>query len=196
VTLVDLDKAMTDLFKANKTLTRLNEDALSSPKVEVINADAFVWIREQKDVVYDFIAVDFPDPSNYSLGKLYTTSFYIELQRVLSNNGCAVVQSTSPYVARQSFWIIDTTLRKTGLKTEPYHCYVPSFGEWGFILAFKERLPETMNLPAGRKFIDEQTVNQMFVFPPDMSTIPSEANTLNNQVLVNTFEKEWAHYIR
>ena len=26
--------------------------------------------------MFDFVVVDFPDPTNYSLGKLYTTAFY------------------------------------------------------------------------------------------------------------------------
>ena len=26
-------------------------------------------------------------------------------------------------------------MKQAGLKTWPYHVYVPSFGEWGFVLA-------------------------------------------------------------
>jgi spermidine synthase len=195
ITLVDLDKAVTEMFINNKALSELNGNALVSPKVSVINQDAFVWIREQKDV-FDFIVIDFPDPSNYSLGKLYTTTFYQEVYKVLSDKGALVVQSTSPYVARKSFWIIDQTLKATGFNTRPYHCYVPSFGEWGFVLAAKGELALPPSLPDGLKFIDAYSLQLLFVFPPDMSEVESHANTLNNQVLVNTFEKEWANYTR
>ena len=41
----------------------------------MINADAFPWLDTNTEQ-YDFIVVDFPDPTNYSLGKLYTTAFY------------------------------------------------------------------------------------------------------------------------
>ena len=34
--------------------------------------------------MFDFVVVDFPDPTNYSLGKLYTTAFYRALARHLS----------------------------------------------------------------------------------------------------------------
>ena len=37
--------------------------------------------------------------------------------------------------ARQSFWCIDTTLKSAGFFTYPYHVLVPSFGEWGYVLA-------------------------------------------------------------
>jgi spermidine synthase len=195
ITLVDLDKAITDLFKSHVALLDLNQRSLLSSKVHIVNEDAFVWIRNQQNQ-FDFIIIDFPDPSNYSLGKLYTTSFYREVTRNLSQQGAIVVQSTSPFVARQSFGIIAATLNKVGFSTFPYHCYVPSFGEWGFVLASKTDLRKSETLPSGLKFLTQDYVHQLFVFPPDMSPLEGEANTLNNQVLVNTFIKEWATYPR
>ena len=177
ITLVDLDKKMTDLFASNKSLLKLNSNALQSSKVSVINTDAFVWLRENTKA-FDFIVVDFPDPSNYSLGKLYTTSFYRELSRSLAPNGALVIQSTSPFVAKKSFWIIDKTLQQTGLHTQPYHCYVPSFGEWGFILGFKNNLGGQYSFPDSLRFLNTETVRQMYVFPPDMVVKESPYNTL------------------
>lgn len=195
ITLVDLDKAVTEMFIQNETLHALNNKSLTSPKVSVVNEDAFVWIRNQKKI-FDFIVIDFPDPSSYSLGKLYTTSFYNEVYRILSAKGAMVVQSTSPYVARRSFWIINETLQQSNFLTQPYHCYVPSFGEWGYVLAYKKMLSGVYQLPASLKFVDHDVIDQLFIFPPDMNQTESKANTLNNQVLVNTFEKEWADYTR
>ena len=195
IMLVDLDKEVTEMFMSNQALSDLNSNSLSSPKVTVVNKDAFIWVRDQTEA-FDFIVVDFPDPSNYSLGKLYTTTFYRELYRLLSPKGILVIQSTSPYVARKSFWIIDQTLREASFFTKPYHCYVPSFGEWGFIMAGKEKISDSHYLPSGLKFIDTVSVKPLFTFPPDMAPIAGEANTLNNQVLVNTFESEWANYSR
>lgn len=195
IELVDLDRAITDLFKNNESLRRLNNQSLVSPKVHVFNEDAFQWIRRNK-IKYDFITVDFPDPSNYSLGKLYTVSFYRELYKTLSENGAVVIQSTSPYVAKESFWIIDQTLRKAGFLTVPYHCHVPSFGEWGYILAFKQPLREQQALPSGLRFISEKSWPSLTEFSADMVARSDHYNTLNNQVLVNTFEREWAAYFR
>lgn len=195
ITLVDLDKAITEMFINNKALSHLNSSSLISSKVEIINQDAFVWIREQTRT-FDFIVIDFPDPSNYSLGKLYTTAFYREAYNILSPEGAMVVQSTSPYVARHSFWIINETLSQSGFITRPYHCYVPSFGEWGYVLAVKKEFRGAHQLPQGLKFLDDNTLEQLFIFPPDMGPVECQANTLNNQVLVNTFEKEWAVYTR
>ena len=37
--------------------------------------------------MFDFVVVDFPDPTNYSLGKLYTTAFYRLLAKHVSAGG-------------------------------------------------------------------------------------------------------------
>lgn len=196
ITLVDLDATMTNLFKTQAVLTHLNGGSLLHPKVTVINADAFTWLRNNGGV-FDAIVVDFPDPSGFSVGKLYTTAFYQLLKKALAPNGIAVVQSTSPFAAPRSFWCINKTLQSVGLQTTAYHNYVPSFGEWGYIMAMHVK-PAHMYacLPAGLKFLNHQTVQQMLTFPEDMKTNkPLEANRLNNQVLVGYFEEEWDQYL-
>lgn len=195
IDMIDLDKAVTDLFRHNESLQTLNHRSLLSEKVHVYNEDAFQWIRKPH-APYDFVAVDFPDPSNYSLGKLYTVSFYKELYQTLSDSGALVIQSTSPFVAKESFWIINETLQKAGFLTTPYHCHVPSFGEWGYILAYKQLLPEKQHLPEGLRFVHENSWLSFTEFPADMKSETNHYNTLNNQVLVNTFEREWAAYLR
>src|SRR3984893_17184817 len=146
ITLVDLDPEMTRIFSSNPMLTKLNDKSLLSPHVHVINADAFPWVDSNRES-FDFIVIDFPDPTNYSLGKLYTTAFYRAVSRHLSAQGFMVVQSTSPMFARDSFWCIAQTLKQAGLKTHPYHVYVPSFGEWGFVLAATHEYIPPASLP-------------------------------------------------
>jgi spermidine synthase len=190
ITLVDLDPEMTRIFSSNPMLTNLNNKSLISPRVHVINADAFPWVDSNADS-FDFIVIDFPDPTNYSLGKLYTTAFYRAAARHLSAQGLMVVQSTSPMFARDSFWCIAQTLKQANLQTYPYHVYVPSFGEWGFILAGTHDYVPPTALPAGLRFINAEGLPSLFQFPPDMSPLPMPANQLNSQVLVRTYENDW-----
>ncbi len=193
IDLVDLDPLVTDLFTNRASLSLLNQKALTAPKVSVFNADAFTWLRENK-TQYDFVVVDFPDPVNFSVGKLYTLRFYRELKTHIAPGGGMVVQSTSPYVAPKSFWCVDQTLRETGFRTVPYHCYVPSFGEWGFILAHDQTWIPPDKYPENLRFISPETVRQLVHFPPDMIARGLECNRLNNQVLVQYFEEEWSKY--
>jgi spermidine synthase len=195
VTLVDLDPEMTRLFSDSQMLTELNADSLKSPKVKVVNADAFVWLKENREK-FDFIVVDFPDPSNFSLGKLYTNSFYRLVHSSLADSGVAVIQSTSPLVARKSFWCVNKTLKSVGFHTIPYHAFVPSFGEWGFIIASKTlvRLPDSY--PASLRFVSGETMKSMLQFPRDMAEVDTDIQKLNNQILVRYFEEEWSEYRR
>jgi spermidine synthase len=190
VTLVDLDPEMTKLFSTNPMLTALNQKSFLSPKVHIINADAFPWVDSNTDS-FDFIVIDFPDPTNYSLGKLYTTAFYKAVARHLSTQGLIVVQSTSPMFARDSYWCIAETLRQAGLQTYPYHVYVPSFGEWGFVIAGHRDFQLPTSLPPGLRFVSVPGLPAMFQFPPDMSPLPMPPNRLNDQVLVRAYDQDW-----
>jgi len=193
VVLVDLDPEVTRLFAEHPVLVRLNDGALRSPKVRVVNQDAFTWLGRTREM-FDFVVVDLPDPSNYAVGKLYTTTFYRLLARHLSIGGLAVVQSTSPMFARQAYWSIDATLREAGLRTRPYHLYVPSFGEWGFILAGQRTYTPPERLPAGLRFLTPQIVPQLFDFPGDMTPVPARANRLDDQVLVRYYDAGYREY--
>jgi spermidine synthase len=197
VTLVDLDAEMTGLFTTHSRLAALNSHSLSDRRVRVVNADAFVWLDQHPDEKFDFVVVDFPDPSNYAVGKLYTVAFYQLLAKHLSRDGFAVVQSTSPLFARQSYWSIVATLKRAGLATYPYHLYVPSFGEWGFVLAGSGAAyaPPT-ELPPGLRYLTTRELPQLFTFATDMLPVPASPNRLNDQALVRYYEREWSRINR
>jgi spermidine synthase len=190
ITLVDLDPNMTRLFSSEPALVKLNGGSLRSPKVRVINTDAFQWLQQVQDV-FDVIIVDFPDPTNFSIGKLYTSAFYALLDQRLAASGYAVIQTTSPLIARQSFWTVVATIESVGLHAYPYHTHVPSFGEWGYIIASHRPWHPPASLPDGLRFLTVPGVTALFDFPRDMARVPAEVNRLSNQVLVTTYEREW-----
>ncbi|MCX2864660.1 polyamine aminopropyltransferase [Paucibacter sp. PLA-PC-4] len=190
VTLVELDPHMTRLFSTLPLLRRLNADALQSPKLSIVNTDAFGWLEQSREI-FDVIIIDFPDPSNFALGKLYTSSFYQLVDQHLAASGYAVVQSTSPLIARRSFWTVVSTMESAGLVTTPYHAHVPSFGEWGFILAGRRPWAPPRTLPEGLRFLSVEGLPALTQFPPDMARVPTEVNRLSNQILVHEFEQEW-----
>lgn len=196
ITLVDLDPAMTRLFTTQEVLLKLNDSSLLNPKVQVHNADAFTWLRSNRRL-FDAIIIDFPDPSNFSIGKLYSTAFYALVKAALAPDGIMVVQSTSPYVAPKSFWCVNTTLQRVGFKTVAYHNYVPSFGEWGYIMAMQPLTQTTYtHLPSIMKYLNPVVLRQMLIFPEDMKTSEVlKVNRLNNQALVDYFEDEWNKYL-
>ncbi|MBE7420156.1 MAG: polyamine aminopropyltransferase [Ideonella sp.] len=190
VTLVELDPHIIGLFRDHELLARLNGGALRSPKLRIVNADAFTWL-DSHDEMFDAIVIDFPDPTNFSLGKLYTTTFYQRVDRHLAAGGFAVVQTTSPLLARRSFWTVVATIEAAGLTATPYHAHVPSFGEWGFVLAGRRPWQPPRALPPGLRFLTVEGLPALLQFPPDMARVAATPNRLSNQVLVHTFEEEW-----
>ena len=194
VTLVDLDPLMTDLFRSDPRLTRLNRGALSHPKLSIVNEDAFVWLGRQQQR-FDVMIFDFPDPSNYALGKLYSDRMYRMARQRLEPEGALVVQATSPLFARTAFWCVVATLESAGFHVRPYRVFVPSFGEWGFALA-RHRAAETApSLPEAKlRYLDESTLRELFSFAKDMQRVPAETNRLNNQALVSYYLEEWARW--
>ena len=196
VTLVDLDPDMTATFKTSATLSALNQGSLSHPKMHVVNDDAAKWLEGSSEK-FDVIIIDLPDPSNFSLGKLYSVPMYRLVARHLQPQGKIVVQSTSPYFAPNAYWSVVATLEAAGLSTAPYHVYVPSFGEWGFVLAgFDKQFPVPQKFDVPTRYLNAQTAAEMFRFPPDMARRKVEPNYLNNQILVSYFERDWHNVIR
>ena len=193
VTQVELDPAMIRLFSQGAP-ARMNEGAFNSARMMVVNADAFVWLKQRVGAPFDYVVVDFPDPSTYSIGKLYSLSFYKLLRQAVAPGGAVVVQSTSPYIARHAYWCVVATLEAAGFGTTPYHAYVPSFGEWGFVLAGAAAPVPGAAYPEGLRFMNGAVMAEMLRFPPDMDRVPAEVNRLDSQVLVRYFESEWSAY--
>jgi spermidine synthase len=195
VVLVELDPHITRLFAASPLLLPLNQASLRSPKLRIVNADAFTWL-ESTDEMFDAIVIDFPDPTNYSLGKLYTTSFFERVDRRLAASGFAVMQTTSPLLARRSFWTVVATIEATGFTATPYHAHVPSFGEWGFVIFGRRPYRTPQTLPPGLRFLGVDGLAALLQFPPDMARVDAQPNRLSNQRLVQIFEEEWGkvHY--
>jgi spermidine synthase len=139
ITLVDLDPLMTDLGKNHPVLSSLNEGAFSNEKVKIINTDGFIFLQED-DSFYDVVIIDFPDPNNVELGRLYSEEFYRLVHRRLKKYGVMVTQAGSPYFATLAFKCIDLTVQEAGFSTVPMHNQVVTLGEWGWILARKKEV--------------------------------------------------------
>jgi len=105
--------------------------------VSVFTLDADQFIKNIETHIWDVVLIDFPDPSSIELSKLYSKQFYLKLAKNLNKDALIAIQSTSPYHAKEAFLTIGNTLRAAGFKALPYRQNVPSFGDWGFYLAWK-----------------------------------------------------------
>ncbi len=112
----------------------------------------FRWAREAPGQ-YDTIIVDFPDPTEFSLGKLYTESFY---SRVGAPAGAGRHADRAEHIATdRTALLLDgrNDARGSRAPLRGYHVYVPSFGEWGFTLAGHRPVSDNVTLPTGLRFL-------------------------------------------
>ncbi len=194
--LVELDERMVALARDDERLAGLNERAFEDPRVEVVRADAFKWLRDATER-FDVVVADFPDPDDAATAKLYSVELYDGLRRrVLEPGGRLVVQAGSPYFAPKSFWSIERSLRQAGWAVRPYHVDVPSFGDWGFALAGAEPAPPALRLGPGPRLqtLDAATLRAASVFPPDRRRIRVRASTLNRPAILDYQRQSWKDY--
>ena len=190
ITLIDLDPGMIQLAKTNPILKKINENSFKNVNiidpntfvssggikdvyvsgkeagfVNVINIDADKLLHQLKDKLWDVIIIDFPDPSSIELAKLYSKEFYMKLKRVLRPGGMFVIQSTSPYHAKESFLCIGRTIEAAGFNVIPYHDNVPSFGDWGWYIAWDKEDPSHNDIYTKINELDEFKVDTTYLTP-------------------------------
>jgi spermidine synthase len=192
---VELDPAVLRLAREDPRLTELNEHSLDDPRVRVVPADAFAWLRETTER-FDAIVVDMPDPDSTATAKLYSEEFYLLARRALAPGARMVVQAGSPYFAPRTYDCVLASVRAAGLGVTPYHVYVPSFGDWGFLLA-REGSPPPLSVdpPAPLRFLDQPNLDAATVFPADRrptgNVLPS---TLDDPRVLRLTTEEWQQY--
>lgn len=204
VTLVDLDARVTTIFASHPDLAALNNHALTDPRLTIVNQDAWKFLETAKDS-YDVIIADLPDPKSIALSKLYSAEFYAMLVERLSAQGLLVVQSGSPLFARQGYWSVVHTLAATrnpvepgaGLAVLPYHVYIPSFGDWGFVLAsFRPLAKRPLTLPDGLRYLTQDVWAEEQVFGLDSGDTPAAINSIQSHALVGYYNDGWDQWFR
>lgn len=194
IIVVDLDPAITDLAQRYRPLRELNGDALNDPRVTLIHTDAYNYIRDA-DTTFPVILIDLPDPNNESLSKLYSQTFYHLIRNRLTRDGIFATQATSPYFVREAFWTIVTTIEAADLHALPLRLHVPSFGEWGFVIGSRYRLPP-LDLPPDipLRYLTPQVLGAAHVFDPDTDRVTTGINTLDNPILPRAYEEGWRRW--
>jgi spermidine synthase len=190
VDVVELDAEFVKLARTDPALSALNGHAYRDPRVRVVTADAFGWLRQAPRDAYDVVVSDLPDPGNTSSTKLYSQEFYGLARGVLADAGRLVVHA-GPVASRpRAFWTVDTTVRAAGLRTVPYSVggrdtdaaggsRIPH--DWGYVLASRTRphlrtaqgAPGVPSLQAGVRAVERTRLTGL---PPSTLVHPRYAD--------------------
>lgn len=78
----------------------------------------------------------------------------------------------------------------------PYHTFVPSFGEWGFVLVARGALVAPILVPPRGPALPDASrlLAEIFAFPRDMARIETPIDRLDNQALVSRYVREWGRW--
>lgn len=188
---VELDPAVVAVGRT--TLRGANAGALDDPRVDVAIADAMTWLRDvPPDLVprggFDAVIVDLPDPDTPVLGRLYSTEFYALVTRVLAVDGLMAVQAGSAFSTPTAYWRTVSTVRSAGFAATPYHVHVPTFGDWGFVLARRGPTPPTPRVAPDApplRFLDQRVLDAATVFGGDNRPQTLEPSTLDHPRIVD-----------
>ncbi len=170
-------------------------------EVTIINLDAAALL-ENLAGKFDVIIIDFPDPNNEELAKLYSRTFYRRLADRLAIDGIFVQQATSPFHAREAFLCVGRTIRASGLSAIPYHDNVPSFGEWGWWLGghrerwsaanLKKELKKIHEIKIETRYLSPEMIHASLDFGKDqLISGEQEINTLVNHKIFTYYLEGW-----
>ena len=131
---VDLDGEWVEFVKNDPLMRAHNFDSLRDPRLRLIVADAFKWVRESTER-FDVILVDFPEGIDVPLARSYSTQFLKDLKRLLSDDGVIAFQAN--FFDNSAFWCIVKTMLDAGYSVIPHHTKDPEEQE-GFMLLSKK----------------------------------------------------------
>ena len=173
------DGEQTTITRSSKRDPLVDDSEYEIADVTVITVDADLFLRNVPDK-YDVVIVDFPDPRSVELGKLFSVDFYRILASRLNEGAMISIQSTNIFRGELVFRCIGETLKAAGYQTLPYHEHIPSFGEWGWHMAWLSP-------------IDPNAMRSRIKLLPDFES-PTSHLTPELLMAATVFGKQWENF--
>jgi spermidine synthase len=167
--MVEIDESVVDTCKT--WFPELNDGAFENPRCQIFFEDAFPFIKnppQQYDVIY-IDATDVYEEDDGSLSEqLFTSTFYQDCRRALTNRGIVVTQADNPVYCPYSAGPILEQFRAAFGHAGFYWCLVPSFGGYsGFVWGSPNHTPSAdlqLNGVTGLRYLNPLTY-QMAMSP-------------------------------
>lgn len=169
--------------------------------VHILNLDAYQFV-DSVSGIFDVIIIDFPDPNNQSLSKLYSREFYTLLKNKLAFDGLLIQQASSPASAKDAFLMIGRTLSAAGFASVPIHHTVPSFGDWGWWIAghrerngkkgLKQWIGKGRSVMPETRYITRELIGSSLYFGKGvLTTERRDINSILDSRVFRAYRKAW-----
>ncbi|OSM07140.1 polyamine aminopropyltransferase [Magnetofaba australis] len=194
IDLIDLDERVLELARENPHIRALNGDSLRDKRAHVQVGDAMSYLNARGQL-YDLIVADLPDPSSTDVARLYSDAFHHLVKANLAPGGVFVTQATSPFYARAAFWTIHNTVRSVFGSAIPYHLNVPSFGEWGFVMAGGAEVEWTSLTWPGLRYLRPEMATGLLTFGGDIDD-PGDLgiSTIDRPTVLERYQSGWRYW--
>jgi len=205
ITLVDISEEMIFLARKHPVLRRLNQDSLNSPKVKVVNADAYEWVKElrQKGEKWDIVIADYPDPDwkeDNQVNRLFTKEHFEDIKALLKEDGIFSAQSTSVFVSPNVFRLLTLQLAEVFKTVVPLRVNTFSFGDVGLTLSFDKGDLIFKRQPSNHYFYTQESINNfVFYHKDELPTLPDEvilSTPLHRLVAYDLFENPYERALK
>jgi spermidine synthase len=180
--LVDLDPAMTKFARSHKSMQKLHGGGIFADKrLTVVHDDAFLFLQRQKRK-FDVAILDLPVPTNISLSKLYTRTFYRQLRQVLAKGGVAMTEAaTLNPLEQKPFWSLVRTQKAAGWTVTPYLDGTMAYT----LMSHKPLKPKTLALGVPTRHLTTTLMRSSFHLPADAKPQwDAPINTLETHALL------------
>lgn len=141
IDMVEIDE---EVVSACREFLPITAGKLSDPRLKLFFEDGVKFVADSKDNTYDLIIVDSTDPIGPGEG-LFTTEFYQNCFRILTEDGILVNQNESPYFEHNA-----REMKRAHAKIKAlfpvsmvYQAHIPTYpsGHWLFGFASKKYHP-------------------------------------------------------
>lgn len=141
IDMVEIDKMVVDV---SKEYIKICSCKLDDERVNLYFEDGVKFVKEACDKYYDLIIVDSTDPIGPGEG-LFSTDFYRDCYRILTDDGILVNQSESPYFEFNAKEMKRANDKLKGIFpiSKVYQAHIPTYpsGHWLFGFASKKLDP-------------------------------------------------------
>ncbi|MCC7430594.1 hypothetical protein IT568_07120 [bacterium] len=192
IVIVGTDSILIETAKTQQNLLEVTKQSLLDKRVSCDFSDVWEFLENNTET-FDCVLINFPEPENPKIAKLYTKEFFAQIKKLLKPKGIGVTQSFSPFFLPRSFWCVNKTLVESDFFVKPANVNIPSLGSWGFQFFFTDSLVFEKNgvkFPQNSEFFDENSLLEVFTFGNDLQEIPTLANSMKNLTLLSYYKNE------
>jgi spermidine synthase len=122
VHMVELDPGMVQFARQNPIVRQMNGNVFENPKLQVTIGDALKYIAKPGNNSYDIAIIDFPDPLNLQLEKLFDREVYdnVYINHMNQPKGVFSIQTSGAYSDTEDK-VREHLQDVTGTETIPIH---------------------------------------------------------------------------